>query len=163
MLLPSVSLYYVGKIRSSGDISLFLQVFGKIAMVDGTQINRNNNFQTFPQAVLMLFRCDLKPTMNGSSVLPLSLGSLFLTLWQVRHRWGLAGDHAGLPAREALWFRVRLQPRRGADLRQRLRHFLLHQLLHALCFSGNFQSDGFSSSRKLNHTQPGFLLSVSDY
>ncbi|MEQ2276897.1 Voltage-dependent L-type calcium channel subunit alpha-1D, partial [Xenotaenia resolanae] len=32
-----------------------MQVFGKIAMVDGTQINRNNNFQTFPQAVLMLF------------------------------------------------------------------------------------------------------------
>lgn len=25
-------------------------------MVDGTQINRNNNFQTFPQAVLLLFR-----------------------------------------------------------------------------------------------------------
>uniref|UniRef100_A0A3Q1AMK9 Voltage-dependent L-type calcium channel subunit alpha n=1 Tax=Amphiprion ocellaris TaxID=80972 RepID=A0A3Q1AMK9_AMPOC len=34
-----------------------LQVFGKIAMVDGTHINRNNNFQTFPQAVLLLFRC----------------------------------------------------------------------------------------------------------
>ncbi|KAM8829438.1 voltage-dependent L-type calcium channel subunit alpha-1D isoform 5-T5 [Synchiropus picturatus] len=34
-----------------------MQVFGKIAMVDGTQINRNNNFQTFPQSVLMLFRC----------------------------------------------------------------------------------------------------------
>ena len=33
-----------------------LQVFGKIAMVDGTHINRNNNFQTFPQAVLLLFR-----------------------------------------------------------------------------------------------------------
>uniref|UniRef100_A0A8D1ZQR9 Voltage-dependent L-type calcium channel subunit alpha n=1 Tax=Sus scrofa TaxID=9823 RepID=A0A8D1ZQR9_PIG len=33
------------------------QMFGKIAMVDGTQINRNNNFQTFPQAVLLLFRC----------------------------------------------------------------------------------------------------------
>ncbi|KAF6727404.1 Voltage-dependent L-type calcium channel subunit alpha-1D [Oryzias melastigma] len=33
-----------------------MQVFGKIAMVDGTQINRNNNFQTFPQAVLLLFR-----------------------------------------------------------------------------------------------------------
>lgn len=33
-----------------------LQMFGKIAMVDGTQINRNNNFQTFPQAVLLLFR-----------------------------------------------------------------------------------------------------------
>lgn len=35
-----------------------LQMFGKIAMVDGTQINRNNNFQTFPQAVLLLFRCE---------------------------------------------------------------------------------------------------------
>lgn len=33
-----------------------LQVFGKVALVDGTQIHRNNNFQTFPQAVLMLFR-----------------------------------------------------------------------------------------------------------
>ncbi|XP_059509497.1 voltage-dependent L-type calcium channel subunit alpha-1S-like isoform X2 [Stegostoma tigrinum] len=34
-----------------------MQVFGKIANVDGSQINRNNNFQTFPQAVLLLFRC----------------------------------------------------------------------------------------------------------
>uniref|UniRef100_A0A8B9R7W5 Calcium channel, voltage-dependent, L type, alpha 1D subunit, a n=1 Tax=Astyanax mexicanus TaxID=7994 RepID=A0A8B9R7W5_ASTMX len=34
-----------------------MQIFGKVAMVDGTQINRNNNFQTFPQAVLLLFRC----------------------------------------------------------------------------------------------------------
>ncbi|KAM4562813.1 dihydropyridine-sensitive L-type skeletal muscle calcium channel subunit alpha-1-like isoform 2-T2 [Odontesthes bonariensis] len=34
-----------------------MQIFGKVALVDGTQINRNNNFQTFPQAVLMLFRC----------------------------------------------------------------------------------------------------------
>ncbi|XP_051526097.1 voltage-dependent L-type calcium channel subunit alpha-1D [Myxocyprinus asiaticus] len=34
-----------------------MQVFGKIAMVDGTSINRNNNFQTFPQSVLLLFRC----------------------------------------------------------------------------------------------------------
>ncbi|XP_061544364.1 calcium channel, voltage-dependent, L type, alpha 1D subunit, a isoform X2 [Phycodurus eques] len=34
-----------------------MQVFGKIAMEDGTHINRNNNFQTFPQAVLLLFRC----------------------------------------------------------------------------------------------------------
>lgn len=32
------------------------QTFGKIAMQDYTQINRNNNFQTFPQAVLLLFR-----------------------------------------------------------------------------------------------------------
>uniref|UniRef100_A0A3Q3ESQ8 Voltage-dependent L-type calcium channel subunit alpha n=1 Tax=Kryptolebias marmoratus TaxID=37003 RepID=A0A3Q3ESQ8_KRYMA len=34
-----------------------MQTFGKIAMQDNTQINRNNNFQTFPQAVLLLFRC----------------------------------------------------------------------------------------------------------
>ncbi|XP_068109760.1 voltage-dependent L-type calcium channel subunit alpha-1D isoform X10 [Hyperolius riggenbachi] len=34
-----------------------MQVFGKVAMRDNTQINRNNNFQTFPQAVLLLFRC----------------------------------------------------------------------------------------------------------
>ncbi|KAJ8778554.1 hypothetical protein J1605_013523 [Eschrichtius robustus] len=34
-----------------------MQMLGKIALVDGTQINRNNNFQTFPQAVLLLFRC----------------------------------------------------------------------------------------------------------
>ncbi|KAG8520809.1 Voltage-dependent L-type calcium channel subunit alpha-1F, partial [Galemys pyrenaicus] len=32
-------------------------MFGKVALQDGTQINRNNNFQTFPQAVLLLFRC----------------------------------------------------------------------------------------------------------
>uniref|UniRef100_A0A3B5B269 Voltage-dependent L-type calcium channel subunit alpha-1C n=1 Tax=Stegastes partitus TaxID=144197 RepID=A0A3B5B269_9TELE len=34
-----------------------MQMFGKIALRDPTQINRNNNFQTFPQAVLLLFRC----------------------------------------------------------------------------------------------------------
>uniref|UniRef100_A0A8C1PZE2 Voltage-dependent L-type calcium channel subunit alpha n=1 Tax=Cyprinus carpio TaxID=7962 RepID=A0A8C1PZE2_CYPCA len=34
-----------------------MQTFGKIAMHDHTQINRNNNFQTFLQAVLLLFRC----------------------------------------------------------------------------------------------------------
>uniref|UniRef100_A0A8C6QST5 Calcium channel, voltage-dependent, alpha 1F subunit n=1 Tax=Nannospalax galili TaxID=1026970 RepID=A0A8C6QST5_NANGA len=33
-----------------------MQMFGKVALQDGTQIN-NNNFQTFPQAVLLLFRC----------------------------------------------------------------------------------------------------------
>uniref|UniRef100_A0A3B4VBX4 Calcium channel, voltage-dependent, L type, alpha 1F subunit n=1 Tax=Seriola dumerili TaxID=41447 RepID=A0A3B4VBX4_SERDU len=36
-------------------IGMQLQTFGKIAMQDHTQINRNNNFQTFPQAVLLLF------------------------------------------------------------------------------------------------------------
>ncbi|XP_076393898.1 ca[2+]-channel protein alpha[[1]] subunit D isoform X10 [Megachile rotundata] len=33
-----------------------MQVFGKIAIDDETSINRNNNFQSFPQAVLVLFR-----------------------------------------------------------------------------------------------------------
>ncbi|RXN01102.1 Voltage-dependent L-type calcium channel subunit alpha-1C [Acipenser ruthenus] len=32
-------------------------MFGKIALRDNSTINRNNNFQTFPQAVLLLFRC----------------------------------------------------------------------------------------------------------
>uniref|UniRef100_A0A336MGI3 Voltage-dependent L-type calcium channel subunit alpha n=1 Tax=Culicoides sonorensis TaxID=179676 RepID=A0A336MGI3_CULSO len=33
-----------------------MQVFGKIALNDDTSITRNNNFQSFPQAVLVLFR-----------------------------------------------------------------------------------------------------------
>ncbi|XP_014484756.1 PREDICTED: muscle calcium channel subunit alpha-1 isoform X2 [Dinoponera quadriceps] len=33
-----------------------MQVFGKIAIDDDTAIDRNNNFQSFPQAVLVLFR-----------------------------------------------------------------------------------------------------------
>ena len=33
------------------------QVFGRINLDDETYIHRNNNFQTFPQAVLVLFRC----------------------------------------------------------------------------------------------------------
>ncbi|KAF0297828.1 Voltage-dependent calcium channel type D subunit alpha-1 [Amphibalanus amphitrite] len=33
-----------------------MQVFGKIAIDEETSIHRNNNFQTFPQAVLVLFR-----------------------------------------------------------------------------------------------------------
>ncbi|XP_037069843.1 muscle calcium channel subunit alpha-1-like isoform X3 [Pollicipes pollicipes] len=33
-----------------------MQVFGKIAIDDDSSIHRNNNFQTFPQAVLVLFR-----------------------------------------------------------------------------------------------------------
>merc|ERR1719322_1139261 len=33
-----------------------MQVFGKIAPQEGTQIHRNNNFQTFFEAILVLFR-----------------------------------------------------------------------------------------------------------
>ncbi len=48
----------VNKVTGKFTCAIFvLQVFGKVAMVDGTHINRNNNFQTFPQAVLLLFRC----------------------------------------------------------------------------------------------------------
>lgn len=36
-------------------------------MQDNTQINRNNNFQTFPQAVLLLFRSDPLPPVSSSS------------------------------------------------------------------------------------------------
>uniref|UniRef100_UPI00358DF37F voltage-dependent L-type calcium channel subunit alpha-1D-like n=1 Tax=Myxine glutinosa TaxID=7769 RepID=UPI00358DF37F len=34
-----------------------MQLFGKIAEVDGSHINRNTNFGTFSQALLLLFRC----------------------------------------------------------------------------------------------------------
>ncbi|EJW70329.1 hypothetical protein WUBG_18763, partial [Wuchereria bancrofti] len=33
-----------------------MQVFGKVALNDETHIHRNNNFHTFPAAVLVLFR-----------------------------------------------------------------------------------------------------------
>ena len=36
--------------------SPFSQMFGKIALDPETSLHRNNNFQTFPQAVLVLFR-----------------------------------------------------------------------------------------------------------
>lgn len=33
-----------------------MQMFGKVKIDDSTTINRNNHFQNFPQAVLILFR-----------------------------------------------------------------------------------------------------------
>lgn len=33
-----------------------MQMFGKVKIDDATDINRNNHFQNFPQAVLILFR-----------------------------------------------------------------------------------------------------------
>lgn len=84
------------------------QMFGKVAMVDGTHINRNNNFQTFPQAVLLLFRCaglsdrdslyfSVFLTCSGFhfiSVIPVAL--------QMCHWRGVAGDYVGLHVREAV-------------------------------------------------------------
>lgn len=37
-------------------VAFFSQTFGKITIDDETPIHRNNNFQSFPQAVLVLFR-----------------------------------------------------------------------------------------------------------
>lgn len=56
--------YLDPKVRALCD----LQMFGKIALVDGTQINRNNNFQTFPQAVLLLFRQETPMPPSGPSL-----------------------------------------------------------------------------------------------
>lgn len=47
-------------------------------MQDYTQINRNNNFQTFPQAVLLLFRSVLLLSLL-SVLLPFLLLSLLLS------------------------------------------------------------------------------------
>lgn len=55
MPLRQVCVFVIGAPILTGIIKTF-QIFGKVSLVDGTQINRNNNFQTFPQAVLMLFR-----------------------------------------------------------------------------------------------------------
>lgn len=84
-------------------------------MVDGTQINRNNNFQTFPQAVLMLFRsvsshnsgcfATMHYTYQNRCLVALFM---FFIPCQVCYRGGMAGDHAGLSAGEAVRLRVGL-------------------------------------------------------
>uniref|UniRef100_A0A3P8NRE6 Voltage-dependent L-type calcium channel subunit alpha n=1 Tax=Astatotilapia calliptera TaxID=8154 RepID=A0A3P8NRE6_ASTCA len=89
-----------------------MQIFGKIALVDGTQVNRNNNFQTFPQAVLMLFRvtpsltsCQEKSTPVGpillsftSSASTVSILNLFVAVIMdnfdyLTRDWSLLGPH----------------------------------------------------------------------
>ncbi|EAT36648.1 AAEL011280-PA, partial [Aedes aegypti] len=54
--LPYVALLIVMLFFIYAVIGMQATVFGKIAMDDETSIHRNNNFQTFPQAVLVLFR-----------------------------------------------------------------------------------------------------------
>jgi len=39
-------------------LASLIQAFGKIALDDSTPIHRNNNFQTFPAAVMVLFRSE---------------------------------------------------------------------------------------------------------
>lgn len=57
-------------------------MFGKIALNDTTEINRNNNFQTFPQAVLLLFRWvyDSSGLCQSGSTIPLLSGTAYLLL-----------------------------------------------------------------------------------
>lgn len=56
------------------DVFLTSQMFGKIGLRDNSQINRNNNFQTFPQAVLLLFRSvTLLPSLSLSFTRLMSL------------------------------------------------------------------------------------------
>lgn len=55
---------------------------------------------------------------------------------QMCHWGSVAGDHAGMYAWKTVRPRVRLQPRRGDDMWQRLCDRLFHHLLHALRFPG---------------------------
>ncbi|KPP75756.1 voltage-dependent L-type calcium channel subunit alpha-1C-like, partial [Scleropages formosus] len=97
MALPYVALLIVMLFFIYAVIGM--QMFGKIALRDNSQINRNNNFQTFPQAVLLLFRCatgeawqeimlacaPMRPCENGSEEGPASedCGSHFAIIYFV--------------------------------------------------------------------------------
>lgn len=65
-------------------------MFGKIALNDTTEINRNNNFQTFPQAVLLLFRCG-SGVPYGSYRVPYRVPRVF---WGPCSVWGGEGGTA---------------------------------------------------------------------
>lgn len=78
-----------------------LQMFGKIALVDGTQINRNNNFQTFPQAVLLLFRHEA-PCPPSHPHSPLGLYTALPALQAGLAAWCDLCGHTG-PVHSRLW------------------------------------------------------------
>lgn len=65
-----------------------MQVFGKIALDDDTAIHRNNNFQTFPQAVLVLFRSATgeawQEVMLGCSAQSINLTKIGFDLFLIR-------------------------------------------------------------------------------
>lgn len=49
--------------------AFLLQVFGNIALDDDSSINRHNNFRTFLQALMLLFRCAVRgPPRAGLEV-----------------------------------------------------------------------------------------------
>lgn len=130
MALRQVSPFDTGTLILSGIVTS-LQIFGKVALVDGTQINRNNNFQTFPQAVLMLFRwvcgqgCASKLIVFGiKKSQDLTIVVVHLCVQMCNWR-GLAGGHDGFDVWEEVWPQVWLPARRGEHLRVKLRCFLL--------------------------------------
>ncbi len=140
MPLRQVSVFVIGALILTGIVTT-LQIFGKVALVDGTQINRNNNFQTFPQAVLMLFRWVCKPgsLVKRSLVANSKKRSHCDLRIQMCHWRGLAGGHDGFDVWEKVWPQVWLPARRGVHLRVQLRCLLLPQLLLSLCLPGEQQ------------------------
>ena len=79
-------LVFITKTKTkSFNLILKFQVFGKVRLKSNTKINRNNNFQTFPQAVLVLFRWVIVPfSLTIILFLFSSLLFLFCFLW-VKH------------------------------------------------------------------------------
>lgn len=142
MPIRQFSVFVIGAPILTG-IATTLQIFGKVSLVDGTQINRNNNFQTFPQAVLMLFRWVWKPRLlvkrslvASSETEPRSHCGLCI---QMCHWRGLGGGHDGFNVWEEVRPQVWLPARRGVHLRVQLRCLLFPQLLLSLCLPGEHQ------------------------
>lgn len=108
------------------------QVFGKIALDDETAIHRNNNFQTFPQAVLVLFR-----SATGEAWQDVMLGcsaqSEYCThttsnplMWCHSNWFFLLVIYRGSGLRSTVG---RGQKQRNRALRNRIRHPVFHLLL----------------------------------
>uniref|UniRef100_A0A3B4GVP0 Voltage-dependent L-type calcium channel subunit alpha n=1 Tax=Pundamilia nyererei TaxID=303518 RepID=A0A3B4GVP0_9CICH len=85
-----------------------MQIFGKVALVDGTQVNRNNNFQTFPQ--VLDFNCVLNTkhhfivctpvgpillsfTSSASTILNLFVAVIMDNFDYLTRDWSLLGPH----------------------------------------------------------------------
>ncbi|CAG7826855.1 unnamed protein product [Allacma fusca] len=61
-----------------------MQVFGKIKLDSDTEIHRNNNFQTFPQAVLVLFRSATGKCQIFRATAPLEFKNAIVQKWSFR-------------------------------------------------------------------------------
>ncbi|TMS02871.1 Voltage-dependent L-type calcium channel subunit alpha-1C [Larimichthys crocea] len=69
----------------------FVQMFGKIALRDHTEINRNNNFQTFPQAVLLLFSFLSIP--DSPQIINLFVAVIMDNFDYLTRDWSILGPH----------------------------------------------------------------------